>query len=373
MDCVPVNQLTIVPFYAGAVLFYGYRFVRGQGGISTPVTIRLMVGAMLILAAALSESLTAPPVWQHLSSLLLFHQGMLFTFLGVDYLLNNQRQQPILRHKVLLPITILSLLSVMIDGLRLHVFGRIAASYQPLETIDYLAYLSNYGVQIIILALMIMYYGINLSKHKDIVYIFRRALCMIGFTISMVCILTTRLKFLFFMDSAQQPWSSGTCQINLLISSIFLTIGFMVPHAILKKVVAPISWLVHSRQNKIDRLIDNLHATMLIIVPSIQLNNRSIRHMRAFIEINDARQTIWSHVIQEHPITPKEDAQIIIELLNQGIVIIEPGDYTPPPLHYQCPIRHNIATARYLNQLLMQQVTSTADLSKKSINGLTKN
>lgn len=354
MECVPVNRLEMLPFYAGAVVFYGYRFSQGRGGVSTPVTVRLMVGALFILMAALSESLAPSPLWRHLSSLLLFHQGMLFTFLGVDYLLHSQRSQSILRHKWFLGITMLSLASVAIDGQRPHILGDVFRPGQSLQLIDYLAYLSNYGVQIMILGLTVAYYAINLSKHKDIVYIFRRTLCMIGFSITMLCILATRVNYVFFLAPSNEPWSSSFCQINVAISSIFLIVGFMVPHALLQKIATPISWLVRWRQDKINRLINDLHAMMLAIVPGVQLNNRSVRHLRAVIEINDARQTIWSYVEREQPITPKDDARFIVQLLTQQIILTEPGDHLPPPLQHRCSVRHNIATAKYLKRLLAQ-------------------
>lgn len=352
MECIPINQTHVIPFYLVALLFYGYRWWQNPTLLTRPITTRFMAGAVLMLLVTISETSLPLPLWRHLSGLFLYHQGLLLTLLGVHQLLDGRPARLFSRNPWVLAMIVLSLISVGIDGMHIHQRAVILGDMAPLAPTAYLAYSLNYALQTLILGTIVVLYARNLRKHADIVYRVRRTICIVGYTVSIGCILLTRMRYLLMLEDSPQVWSNASCRINFSLSIVLLMIGFMLPHAVLERATRPLARMLGRRRQRTTQLLEDLHSVILTIVPGIRLNNRSIRHLRTVIEINDARQIIWSQTEHRARITPLDDARRIAQLLQDRVVLLGPGDYHAPPLKQPCSIRHNIAMAKHLKRIL---------------------
>jgi hypothetical protein len=108
---------------------------------------------------------------------------------------------------------------------------------------------------------------------------------------------------------------------------------------------------------------------MIQIVPCVHLPYDELQDIRVLIEVSDARQVIWSHVPLTHPLTAREEADYLLSLLQQSIVMEAPGIYQPARTRKRNVLKHNLAVARRLKRYERQGHISDLSLLNRKPSG----
>jgi hypothetical protein len=134
---------------------------------------------------------------------------------------------------------------------------------------------------------------------------------------------------------------------KIIILGLIL-IGFALPQSFMNVFTRPIERYQQRRRNKNQALLKQLHHVMTTIVPFVVLesNNDLLRQYRMEIEINEARETIYSHHPELEPNSASRETALIRRLQRERAVYLRYGSHTPAlPSDSR---KRNLAVARNL-------------------------
>lgn len=360
MECIPVSQPQVLPLLLAALVFFTYRLYATRDSDGQPMVVPLLLGTLLLMAAALGGTLPNP--WLHAGALLGLHLGLGVTVIGIERVLTGRVKGALLRRKLLVGVFIASLFVVLVDSERTHLAQR---GEQPVLTVmsplDLTSYTLNYSLQLILLVMILWHYATSLGRQQNMVYVVRRVLCMVGYTLAIICVFSTKVTQLVSPTGAQEVWLLNSCQRNLMVSLGILVVAFTTPHRVLARGMWPLAALLAWRRRRHDQALQELHHLLIQIAPGVHLRSARLRPVRILIEISDARQLIWSHVDRRAPITPRDEARYIADLIRRQTIVTDAGPYTPPALHHGSVIRHNHATLKHLRCRLNTQKRSSRE------------
>lgn len=339
---LPGSQPPFIPLLLSAILFFAYRIVTNRDGIGLAILYPLLVSTGFFCLAALAGRAMIP--WQQRVALGAFHQGLFLSYVGIERLLWTGSRRPIVRRKLFVAMTTLSIITLT---------SEIPPMPRALVTVGSaadLAALLHAGMQVGVLGLISWQYIHSLGRHPNTVYVVRRLLCLTGYLIALGCVVITLGHGVAGGGSGQHGWVLSDCP-ELLVSCAVLMVGFMLPHAQLRACIRPLEHGLACRRRRQQAARQELHRLMIQVVPSVQLGNPRLHHLRVVIEISDARQILWSHVDRRAPITPHDEARYLHRLLQSQTVFWTAGSCIPPPLAHTSVLAHNHATVIHLTRL----------------------
>jgi hypothetical protein len=142
--------------------------------------------------------------------------------------------------------------------------------------------------------------------------------------------------------------------LNMVYQGLKLPIGLLfllssAPALVIRVVVRP--WQAHRarRRAQQDLALRFLHERMIQVVPRVHLPYEELRSIRAPLEIDEAREVLWSHHPRTTPITARAEASLLQQLLADQRTIDAAGPYQPPPTQRE-PHAHNLAVAKLLQE-----------------------
>lgn len=343
---------------------FGYRILQDRDRVGWSMIFKLLISNMLMLIMAISSLPSPVPLWLYLIRVFCVQFGTLFIYIAVAQFFNNRPYQPMLRNRHFIVISVLSLIGLGLVYLREQGLAP-AHNHQVVRPwAHYSSYMLNYSIYLYLLARIILLYWRSLRRYRDLPYLVRLWVCMCGFiaaAFTMVVqgvhdILGPSLRFLSD-HLLHRGFEAG-----MLSTVVLLTVGFLVPQALITRIVQPFQRMRIWRQQQHHASVQYLHHAMTRIVPGVQLHNQRLRDIRMLVEISDARQIIWS--LQPHtlPITPEAEAAYLARLLVDNTIIDCPGEHQPPHTKQPDIVKHNLAVARILKrQLVDVRIPSRSD------------
>lgn len=363
MDVLMMNQFPKVLIICILVVYFGYRLSQNPDAIGRTMIVKLLLSALLGILALSTASPNYHPWWLYFLRTSLMNYSIVLAYLAIDQMLNNKPYQPILKHKLFLSITALSIVALILDYMRRAALNStlptmMNTAFFQTDWFSQIVFILDYGVPWYLGILTIFLYWRNLHRYLDLNYIVRRSVCMLGFLASIFCIgsfclLMAGLNLASFLFSGH----IGNSQINQicntisLLTSSLLILGFTVPEFVLTRATRPLERYLTWRRQQQRALLAYLHEKMIQIVPGVHLPHNGLLEARILIEISDARQIIWSQTPRTKLITPREEAEYLFYLICNHRVFDTPGAYLPPKTRHRSILKHDLAVAKHLKRL----------------------
>ena len=113
------------------------------------------------------------------------------------------------------------------------------------------------------------------------------------------------------------------------IGSILLMAVLILPDSFFRAITMPFQRYIDAKRQP---ALQVLHTTLLQLVPGVHLPvpSADLHAVRMPIEINDARDVVWSHMGYEGILTPAAEAQQLRALASVGRIFAGTGPYDPP-------------------------------------------
>lgn len=347
--------------FTGLVLLgtvtFGYRIIQDRDRTCWSTISKLLIGSLLLLIMAISTLPSPVPLPLYLVRVGCVQLSMLLVALAVEQSL-TARSEPRLRSRQLVVIGGIALLGLTLVYQREHGVPPTQDDQITRPWAHYSSYLINYSLYLYLLGRIIRCYWRSLRPYQELPYLVRLVVCMSGFSASALGVVLLGLLDILgpTVDWLPKRMLLAGFEWSMLTSVTLLTVGFVVPNALLWYLVQPCEWVRAWRQRRRQAALCYLHQAMTRIVPDVQLHNPRLREVRLLVEISDARQMIWSRQAQTMPITAQLEAAYLAQLLRRNVVIDAPGEHQPPRTAQPDIVRHNLTVAR----LLKRQLARTA-------------
>lgn len=338
-----------------SALTFGYRILQDRDRVVWSMMFKVLINNMLMLIAMISSLPSPVPLWLYLIRVFCVQFGTLFLYIAVEQFFNNRPYQPLLRNRHF----------VVISALWLAGLGLVYLREQGLPPGDnhqivrpwahYSSFALNYSIYLYLLGRIIRLYWRGLRRYRDLPYLVRLWVCMCGFIAAAFSIVVQAIHDIvgpgipFLPDHLMHRGF----EVGTLSTVVLLTCGFLMPQALMTRIVQPFQRMRVWRQQQRHASVQYLHHAMTRIVPGVQLHNQRLRDIRMLVEISDARQIIWS--LQPHtlPITAEAEAAYLARLLVDNTIIDCPGQYQPPHTKQPDIVKHNLAVARILKRRMV--------------------
>lgn len=355
----PNNFLAAWLVFTGLILTgivtFTYRMIRDRdrGGYST--ILRLLISSMLLLVMAISALPSPVPMWVYMIRVFCVQFSLLLVYITVDQSFNNKHYQSLLRSRHFLVISGLALVGLVLVYFRMRGLVQPQSYQADRAWVYYSSYLLNYSIYLYLLTRIILLYWRGLRPYRDLAYRVRLFVCMIGFSASAFSMFLLAMYDLLRPSVSSLPKSLIHLGFvwSIITSIVLLAMSFIIPHALITRIVQPFEGVLIRRQQRRHAAIWYLHQVMTRIVPGVQLHDQRLRDVRMLIEISDARQIIWSLQPHDIPITAEDEAAYLTRLLIKKEIIHSPGQYHPPPTKQPDIVKHNLAVARLLERKLI--------------------
>lgn len=364
MDASLIDQVTVNTLFLVWAVYLLSRLRQDQSFTARSVILKFLGSILLELLLSSCTRLLQSTWWTRALEIGSLHSALLLMYVASEQLLNNRPYWPLIKHR-LVPLMLLSTVCGTaigaLGGQNLEAFlVDPAFRLTPLSTVSYFW---NYGLQLCFVVLTLKLYVQSLGRYAVLTYLTRRLICIVSFSLA-ACALCVAEVNLFLFLCGEKNWHFSLSQITLVGETLalwLLVAGFTIPQDVMERIIQPLEdslawrkWLQHD-------LLYALHQRMIQIVPCVHLPYDELQDIRILIEVSDARQVIWSHVPLTHPFTAKEEADYLLLLLQQNIVMEAPGTYQPARTRRRNVLKHNLAVARRLRRYERQGCIS--DLS----------
>ncbi len=339
---------------AVALLFYLYRayvIYRRGTRTHTPPIWKLVVSGVLIVITAVGYAVHQPPLWVHLIRITTLPAALILSYSANCWMLTNHHHQ-IHRDRSCRLTTLLVLLAIALGFVTWDNIGLITTTEVFEATPSYYA---HYGfvVAAILLpcVLLVRVVWQSLWQSRELTYRFRRLVVLVTFlgATFVTLIATVNLVLSMMYGETYRPMLNHVHQRILPLLGIMPLINAM-PQALLKRMVDPLQQYHLARERQEQEVIGILHQHMIAIVPQVQLLSVPVHPVRREIEIGDARDVIWSYLPLQRALTPAEEAEHLLDLHQNHIVLTQPGPHQPPAI---APARmhvHNLRVGRQLQR-----------------------
>jgi hypothetical protein len=262
------------------------------------------------------------------------HYAILCFYFAVDHLLNNKRYIPIIKNKVFITVTALTILNLITDYIRRDNLSPFIDYDVARPTLSYYSgELLHYGTLLYISVVALQIYISQLHQPGGIAFSFRR---FVGFLTFFTGLIATSLLCIglvvsmLWNDSYRLLFTTFYHYSKIIILGLIL-IGFALPQSFMSIFTRPIERYQHYRRNKNQALLVKLHYAMTTIVPFVVLasDNDLLRQYRMEVEINEARETIYSHHPELQPNSASKETALIRRLQRERVVYLRYGSHTP--------------------------------------------
>lgn len=349
-----VGLFCALPLLCISIFFFGYRLYQDRERLGSSMIIKLLLGTLLALIGVISVLVQPRPWWLYSIGALSKQYGMLLAYYSIDQLLNNRPSLPIVRTRLFVYTTIVSILTLTMNYIRRDHISIIIEQI-PFDA-RWQAYCSESLHHFIVghlCMLVVTLYWQDIRKHTEPIYTIRRFVTMLAFftcaVMSFAAVVNVAVSF-FLQSIYPQASLNAIYNLGRPLFFILLVFGLVVPQRIYTRLSAPLQRRLAKQQQQQLLLLSYLHEAILQIVPDVRLPTVSSHSLRQLIEISDAREIIWSQRAHHCPITSEDEARYLRQLLQSNVVLHTPGKYLPPPLRCRDVVAHNLAVAQLLRQ-----------------------
>lgn len=347
------------------IVFFIYRINKNAQRLTRLINIELVFAAVLAIFTGGVGFVTQDRLW-HSLSVASMDFSLFFLLLIAEQLRRNTVFYNVIMKRHLVLTTLLAAIGSTLTyqgHCSLDAFiGNISF---PSSRICYISYLIDSGFRSYLLGLTILLYWKNLQQNRDLIYTIRRLCCIVGSFSSFACIATTEILLVLalFRLNIDRGILKILYRFGNPVTLFLLLFGFTTPQPLMWWMTEPVRAYSKKKVQKEQELLSYLHEKMIWIVPSVRLSIDQrhdimipVHDIRIIIEVSDARQIIWSH--QQHTtfISAREEALLVIHLLQKNIVLNEAGPHLPPLTWQHNVTSHNITVAKYLKQLESKQI-----------------
>ncbi len=355
--------------------YFGFLAYRKRAYMTRSVTLKMLGGGGLSLYTGISHSISNAISIDTLRfafsaiSVPVFHYALLLFYLAIDQLINSQAPHSTFKRRLFWCTTLFALIVIVLTYLgRCDLDAFLRNGSFPSSTVCYNSYLLDTWFRSYLLALTIFSYWRSFRLHLNLVYIVRRCfgiasvLISLSYTISIeIALMLTLIWGDYYRAYLTYPRDAA-----YLLAMSLLSVGFLLPEPMLVHVLRPVSAYIQKKRGKEQELLGYLHKKMIQIVPGVHLQLlpevqsqfKQLCDIRIPIEISDARQILWSRRQCQQLIAPEDEAKHLFCLLQQQIVIHEPGNFLPPHLRYRNVKKHNLVVAKRLQVLEMEYIST---------------
>ncbi len=329
------------------------RIYRYRAHIACSIFVNVGISLCLGMLVNIGLAIPSSPWQLYLLELCCMHYCLMFIYFFSDQLLNDKLTFSIVAQPLFYITTILVVITAIL-GYFNHDYLQAVISNEPfIPHWKYsLFYIFYYGVQIYLGLLIAPLYWKRLRWGTEPTHFIRYTLAFMSLFLSTFSNLLAELDFLLTMfrgPGLHSLLKYTNSEIRILTIIIFLS-SVSLPQSWLVLLVKPLKHL-HTLQKKQQAVLLNyLHAKMIQIVPTVHLHYEALHDIRIPIEISDARQIIWSWTPLAKKISPRIEAQHLLSLLQQQVVITCPGIHQQPMMCHYNIIRYNLAVAKHLKK-----------------------
>ncbi|MBM7845626.1 hypothetical protein [Herpetosiphon giganteus] len=202
----------------------------------------------------------------------------------------------------------------------------------------------------------------SLGHYKDIIYIARRLLCVLAYSVGVLVCISSLLNI--FIKINYYNYNN----INIIISNLsnyiliplfgmLFCVGFMGTDKLLNFIMKPFNKFINRRQKVNQDFLEYLHKIIIKIVPNVHfpLDYDDIDMMQVSIltEISDARRIIYSHHL--NIVTAEDEALLLCRILKDNKLYKSSGIHPIRPVDDL--FTHNIKVAKYMAANLKTSLT----------------
>jgi hypothetical protein len=291
-----------------------------------------------------------PTLFLRLLTVITFHQGVLLIYFGI---VQSSKTEilPFYTTKVYLGSTFLLGFNLVLEWLRRDNLGSFIdnQAYRP-DAIYFASYALFYGQWLFLSILLLLALKRFMQQNTLLPYRLRIGISLAWGWLFLLCALLTEIN----LGLSLTIGDAYRVQINQLYHSLKVPIGLLqmisaAPAPLFIYVSRPIETWSAWRQARHKQLIQRLHHVMIRIVPGVHLPNEAFRDIRAQIEIGDARDVIWSHYPRAQAITPRDEAKLLYDLLDNNVTLTTLGQHQPQQTRDPL-LSHNLKVAKLLQR-----------------------
>jgi cytochrome P450 len=345
----------------GSVLFFLALFSLATNRIQRIISGYLAVSFMLVLPFTYSmyayASGSVAPWWVFSLGIVGFEFSSLLSYIAISHLLYSEMPtaKTISRNRDTIITLTCSIAIVITDYIRKD-------HYIPIGNSRVAERSWIYFINTVLVFTPMIYLGLRvIIKHISKIKIYRNptfvARVIIGVTgyvvgITLSIAVVMNVFFLVYFDR----WSTEI--LPLLVDDIAKPICFLLlilaplaPTKFLLWLSYPFTRYTTWKQRITTETVEYLHERIIKVVPRVHLPNPALRPLRVIIEIDDARDLIWS-VEPCLQLTAQKEARHLWNLLQAGVVISTPGNALPPTFSSdRAKVQHYLGVAKELRRL----------------------
>lgn len=350
MSFANMGRMILLLLCGMAGVYYLRYWYHNKNRVSRAASFLLICGAVLLIfsnAAAVPQPTT---LLLRMITVATFHQGVLFIYFALDQFTREDVQQ-IYRTRLYLGTTFLSGVNLILEWMRQDNLGSFVDDqpYRP-DGLYFASYVLFYGLWLF-LSLMLLNVMLRfMGQNTLLAYRLRMSASLIWGGLFVLCAVLAEVNLGLSMIIGD----GYRAQINALYHALKLPIGLFqligaAPAQLFMILARPLEAWRTRQQLQHRTLIHDLHTTMIRVVPHVHLPNEAFQDLRAPIEIEDARDVIWSHHQRTQPITPEDEAKFLHTLLQNNVILTGVGPHEPPATAEVLAV-HNLKVARRLSE-----------------------
>lgn len=264
-------------------------------------------------------------------------------------------------------VTSLSGVNLFLEHLRRDNLGSFIDNepFRP-TALYYSSYLLFYGIVLFVAVLCAKLHFEGLRSSSALSFRFRTSLGLLSFLLICFAALVVlgNLTISMLYGDTYRP------SINKLYHALKPLVGLAVatasaPAGVIAFLLQPFIIVQRKRQAKEQELTRYLHSRIAQITPTVRLSSEQPSTLRCQVEIDDARELIWSHQQGQQRISAQAEATLLWKLLLSKTTFHTVGTHEPPSTHHHV-LKHNRLVAKYLKRLEHRYNKKHADVETTS-------
>ncbi len=335
-----------------ALLSFVLRSFRDKHPIVRTSRSYIIIAILLITIATITSSQTPTTLLMRMICVITTHQSMMFVYFSFRFLDEQYSLWQLIKSKLYVFVLLLTSMTLVLEYLRRDNLGSFIdnETFRP-TIIYYMSYVLFYSVVFIVSILILRMNWKSWGISSAVIYRSRMVLNMLTFGLiccGPVLVYVNLLFSILYGDKYR-------LQLNELYQGLKIVIGLTVisTASVASLITACTKALrpLHARWEAQQQLeIQYLWVKITDVVPAIRLSPEPQSTLRCLIEIDDAREIIWSHRDRRTVITAREEANLLYHLLQTETIFSNAGPYRPPSTYYRTA-KHNHFVVKQLKHL----------------------
>lgn len=325
--------------------------------MSISIIIRLILACVLMIVASLSSLAKFSSWFAAAIGVWGMHYSVLLLCVAINQQINKEPYQSITRYPIFWITTIISIATAILQYFDQNNLIPFVDNKPFVPTFNYYATaIIGYSTMVWLIGYIVLLYVRSIRTYTSTAYRLRQSVIMAGFVVAFLSVLMSDISILIYLlgNHTYRGLLSNLYHLSKPIYYSIFIVGFMTPTTIIDHISDQIDKHRLSRKRIAEQSEDMmlLHRRMTCIAPMVRLptDDSEIYKSRLMVEISQARDYIWSQEPDSKKyIAPKDDLHKILTLEEKGVILLEMGQYIPPPLKEK-PIKHNYAVAWMLKK-----------------------